>query len=438
MIKNPDEALSLLESLPKYDVKPGLSRINYLLESLNNPEENFASIHIGGSNGKGSVLALLSGVLSRKYRVGEFVSPPLVSFSDRIKVDGEGIEGSSLVEGVTHLEGPLEELRERGDPPSLFEAATALGAWYFQEKDIDLALMETGLGGRYDATNPVGRPLLTTVTSVDLEHQNLLGQTLEEIAGELAGLAKPGRPLVIGPSGESTEGVFQTECRKKECEVFFADREVNLELLEFDWEGSRFAVKDSPIDHLVGGKVEIGLPGSYQKNNLSTALSSLAHLNNTDFSVEPGEITSGLKEAKWPGRFQLLRRDPHFLVDGAHNEAASAVLAKELKRYGELRPENHDKFLVFSALKDKNLGGMLGKLGNVSDRTYLTELDHRRGVPLGGLETAASQLDLDYRLVSEPREAFKIVKEEAKPEDLICVTGSLYLVREAILSDIRR
>lgn len=437
MNKDRVEALSLLESLPKYEVKPGLSRIEYLLESIGNPEENFASIHIGGSNGKGSVLALLSGVLGSRFRVGEFVSPPLVDFSDRIRVNGENIDDSSLIEGISTLAGPLEDLRGRGDPPSLFEAATALSARYFAEQGIDLALMEAGLGGRYDATNPIGRPLLTTVTSVDLEHQNLLGKTIEEIAGELAGLAKSGKPLVIGPAGEVPEEVFRAECREKNCKLIFAGEETSLNLLNFDWESSIFEVEKTPIEALTGKELEIGLPGTFQEQNLVTALSVLAELEDTEFSMTPDYITSGLKKSEWLGRFQLLEENPHLLVDGAHNEAASAALAEELKSYGRLRPDNCTTSLVFSALKDKDVKGMLSDLAPVVDRIYLTELDHRRAAPLRALETWANQLGLSYTLVSEPREAFKIVKEEAKEEDLICVTGSLYLVREAILSETR-
>ncbi len=437
MKKDPDEALSLLESLPKYDVKPGLDRIEFLLERLGNPEDNFSSIHIGGSNGKGSVLAMLSGVLGGKYRVGEFVSPPLVDFSDRIKVNGEKIDEASLIEGIATLEGPLEDLRSMGDPPSLFEATTALAAWYFDEQNIDLGLMESGLGGRYDATNPVGTPLLALITSVDLEHQNILGETIEEIADELAGLAKPGKPLVIGPAKDIPKEAFRTECEEKDCTLVFAEDKSALELLDFNWERSLFGVKNAPIEELAGRELELGLPGTYQKRNLATALTALAELEGTEFSATPDGISSGLKQVEWPGRFQLLEKNPHFVVDGAHNEAATEVLADELERYAELRPDNHRTSLIFSALKDKNVKNMLNQLQPVVDDIYLTELDHRRAVPLNALESWADQLDLDFELVSAPREAFKIVKEKSKGEDLICTTGSLYLVREAILSETR-
>ncbi|MEF8725880.1 MAG: cyanophycin synthetase [Candidatus Bipolaricaulota bacterium] len=438
MINNLEEALGLLENLPKYEVKPGLERIKFLLDSLDNPNEAFHSIHIAGSNGKGSVLALLSGVLSQEYRVGEFISPPLINFSGRIKVDGEEIGNSQILEGVKVLEGQIEELKRRGDPPSLFEAATALATWYFDKEGVDLGLLEVGLGGRYDATNPVGQTLVSTVTSVDLEHQNVLGGTLEEIAGELAGIAKEGRPLIVGPSENVPKDVFNSECRKKDCTLVYAREETELELLDFDWDTSRFKVKRSPITSLRDEIVQIGLPGTYQKRNLTTALTVMGAIGETKFSVNPKEIIEGLKEVKWPGRFQLLGKNPHLLVDGAHNESATAALAKEIESYGSLRPKTHKTVLVFSALKDKNVRGMLSVLDSVVDKIFLTELDHPRATPLKALKNWSDQLDLNYREFPSPAEAVNIAKEEAREKDLICVTGSLYLVREVIVNESRR
>jgi len=438
LINNLEEALGLLKNLPKYEVKPGLERIEFLLDSLNDTCKAFPSIHIAGSNGKGSVLALLCGVLGQQYKVGEFLSPPLIDFSGRIKVNGEEIGNSQILEGVKVLENSIEELKRQGDPPSLFEASTALASWYFTREGVELGLLEVGLGGRYDATNPVGRTLVSTVTSVDLEHQNVLGETLEEIAEELAGIAKQGRPLIVGPSENIPEDVFNAECKEKDCALVYAGEETELELLDFDWDTSRFKVKRSPITGLQGEIVEIGLPGTYQKRNLATALTVLGVLGETKFSVSPEKIKKGLKGVKWPGRFQLLGKDPHLLVDGAHNESAMAALAKEIESYGRLRPETHETILVFSALKDKNVRGMLSALDPVVDKIFLTELNHPRATPLKALKHWSNQLDLDYRDFPSSAEAVNIAKEEAKEKDLICVTGSLYLVREAIINESRR
>ncbi|MCF7890993.1 bifunctional folylpolyglutamate synthase/dihydrofolate synthase [Candidatus Bipolaricaulota bacterium] len=435
MTKNPEKAFELLHSLPKYDVQPGLERIEYLLDKLENPDRNYRSIHVAGSNGKGSVVAMLSGVTGQNYRVGEFLSPPLRGFSDRIIVDGNPIDKASIIEGLGELAEPIRRLRERDNEPSFFEASTALAAWYFDREKVDLALLEAGLGGRYDATNPVGEPVLSAVTSVDLEHQNILGDSIEEIARELAGIAKKNRPLVVGPSKNLPERIFREECRDKGCKLVRAEEKTEVRIRDFDWHGSRFEVQKAPIRGLESETLETGLAGTYQERNLRTALTILGEFLDTEFSPEPGQIKTGLKNADWPGRFQLLEENPHLLVDGAHNEAAASLLAEELKRYLPLRPREARIKLVFSGLKDKDIKGMLSALNPVVDEIYLTELDLPRAVPLVALERWANQIGLSYNAVRSPAKAIRIAKKDAKMEDLICVTGSLYLVREAIGSE---
>ncbi|MFW6005919.1 MAG: bifunctional folylpolyglutamate synthase/dihydrofolate synthase [Candidatus Bipolaricaulota bacterium] len=435
MTKNLDDAFELLHSLPKYEVKPGLERIEFLLKELGNPGKNFQSIHIAGSNGKGSVVAMLAGVIGQVHRVGEFLSPPLRGFSDRIVVDGCPIDKASIMEGAGEVAGPIQELRRRGNEPSFFEAVTALAAWYFAREEVDLALLEAGLGGRYDATNPVGEPVLSSVTSVDLEHQNFLGDSIEEIAGELAGIAKEDRPLVVGPSENLAERIFREECRDKGCKLVRAEEKTAVKIRDFDWNRTRFEVQKVPIGGLERETIELGLAGTYQERNLRTSLTILGELLETEFSAGVGHIKTGLKNADWPGRFQLLEENPHLLVDGAHNEAAATLLAEELKRYLPLRPKGAEIKLVFSGLKDKDIKGMLSALEPVANEIYLTELDLSRALPLTALERWADQIGLDYRGIKKPKKAIRIAKRRAKPEDLICVTGSLYLVREALGSE---
>ena len=435
MTKSSEAALGLLDELPRYDVKPGLERIDYLLKRLGRPDRDFRSVHIGGSNGKGSVVALLAGVLGRDHRVGEFVSPPLVDFSDRIKVAGEKVDSDSIAAGLEKLEEPVVELRSQGDEPSLFEAVTALAAWYFSREKVDLALLETGLGGKYDATNPVGQALVSVVTSVDLEHENLLGSSLEEIAAELVGLGKPEKPLVVGPT-DFPRQVFEEGRREIGFELVQTETRTEVEIMDFDWESTRFRVRNSPFAELENDTLELGLLGTYQKRNLRTALTVLGELEKAGMAIEADEVRKGIRDAKWPGRFQLVENDPHLLLDGAHNRAATELLAREIERYGLLRPQSCRVRLVFSSLKDKNARGMLDSLSTVVDEIYLTELAGPRAAPLKALTTWSNQLGLDFSAISSPGDAIRIARDEAKRDDLICVTGSLYLVREAIISEL--
>ena len=438
MRKNPVAVPDTLENLPKYDVKPGLERIEFLLEQLDHPEEEFSSIHIAGSNGKGSVVAMISAALSGDYSVGEFTSPPLIDFSDRIRVAGENISEGSISRGVNRLKEPIERLRDKGNEPSYFEAATALGAWYFREKEVDLALLETGLGGRYDATNPVGNPIISLITSVDREHQNILGESFEEIARELVGIAKPGKPLVLGPSKNYPAGILEAEKNEIGCKIVPAEERTEVRILDFDWNATRYELQNTFLADLKGETIQLGLKGTFQERNLTTALTAIGELDEAGYSIGPEKIKRGLETASWPGRFQLLAKNPHLVADGAHNKAAIELIAREIARYGLLRPEAGRSYLVFSALKDKNIKGMLAALEPVVDGIYLTELDLTRAAPLKALERWAGEIGVSYESIASPKKAIEAARGAAKKEDSIYVTGSLYLVREAILSESRR
>ncbi|MBS3812485.1 bifunctional folylpolyglutamate synthase/dihydrofolate synthase [Candidatus Bipolaricaulota bacterium] len=433
MIDSLDEALTYIKGLPKVDVKPGLSRVKRMLDSLGSPHREYRSVHIGGSNGKGSVLALLQGVLSPSLRLGEYVSPPLIGFAGRIKVDGKEIPDDSIVRGIKKLRKPIEELIEEGNGPTLFEAATALASWHFAESGVDLALMETGLGGRYDATRPVGNSVLSVVTSVDLEHTDILGDTIEEIATEIAGIATGNAPLVLGPSKNAPLEIFAGECERTGCEVVPGDEVTDLKLRDFNWERSRFEVRKSNIAGLTGETVELGLLGTYQERNLTTALTALGELSTRGYSLPISQVKHGLRGVSWEGRFQLLQQEPFLIVDGAHNPAAAAYLAEEIKRYGLLLPEDHRTTVVFSALKDKPVPEMLETLSRVTERFVITELDNPRAESLKDLGEAAETLSLNYKLEPSPKKAIELAIEESERSDLICITGSLYLVREAFV-----
>ncbi len=433
MIDSLDDALTYIKGLPKVDVKPGLSRVERMLVALGSPHRSYHSVHIGGSNGKGSVLALLRSVLSDSLRIGEYVSPPLIGFAGRIKVDGEMIPDEAVVRGIKKLRGTIEGLKGEGNGPTLFEVATGLASWYFAERGVDLVLMEVGLGGRYDATRPIGESVTSVVTSVDLEHRDILGDTVEEIAGEIAGIGTEGAPFVLGPSEGIPLAIFESECEDKGCEIVLTDEVTDVELRDFNWERSRFEINRSNIEGLVGETVELGLLGTYQERNLATALTALGELAGEGYPLTVPGVKKGLREVSWEGRFQLLRREPWLVVDGAHNPAAVSLLAKEIKRYGLLLSEDHRTTVVFSALKDKPVGEMLETLSPVTDRFIITEIDNPRAERLKKLGEAAERLSLDYQLEPSPKEAIELAINRSKRSGLILVTGSLYLVREAFI-----
>lgn len=426
-----DDVLSFLNNLPKVDVKPGLYRVERLLDSLGNPQQSYRSIHIGGSNGKGSVLAILSGGIRDSYRVGEFVSPPLTDFSDRIKVDGLNIDKKSIITGVNKLREPIKKLRDEGNEPTLFEVATALASWYFDDKGVEIALMEVGLGGRYDATKPIGKQLMSIVTSVDLEHQEILGDTLEDIAGEIAGIATPNSPLVLGPVEDFPMTIFMDECDAVSCRIKRSSKLTQVNLRDFNWKHSRFAVEKSKISELESETVELGLLGTFQEFNLTTALTALGELKERELTFSSKNLLTNLRNLDWPGRFQLVRENPHLVLDGAHNLAAVELLTKEIARYGLLLPENSRTTVVFSSLADKPAKEMLAQLSGSVDNFIITRLESPRGAKLPRLREMAEDLSLNYELEKSPQEAFDRALNKARSSDLIVFSGSLYLVREA-------
>ena len=435
--RNYEETLQFLGGLPYREVKPGLERVRFLLDSLGNPERDYRSIHVGGSNGKGSVVALLSSVLSPSLSVGRFVSPPLLNFRDRISVGERRMGKGELVRGVEALSGAVEELSQEGDPPSLFEVATALASFHFREEGVELALLETGLGGRFDATRECGNPLLSVVTNVQLEHRDILGPGLEDIAWELAGLTAEGSPLILGESPpDDLLEIFREECREKGASLKLAGEKTELKLLDFDWERWRYRVGGSPLSLLKEGEeLKLGLLGRFQEKNLRTALAVLAELEGKVFSIEADQLKSRLRGASWPGRLQLVSRNPFLILDGAHNEPAARVLAAEIERYRLLLEPSSRVILIFSALRDKDVTKMARELSRVSDEVILTGLDHYRAAGVAELADAFEDAGIEPSLIEtfeEPSASFPAGKERAKEADLICVCGSLYLVREAI------
>lgn len=433
MIKQYGEALRFLEDLPFRDVKPGLDRIRHLLEHSEIPQsDDIKSVHIAGSNGKGSVLALLKAALKSTYKVGSFISPPLHGFRDRITVNDRPIPERALTRIISELEEPIAELKSSGNPPTLFEAATAVGAIYFAAQKVDLALWEVGLGGRFDATVAVGDPLLSIITNIEYEHADILGPGIQEIAREISGVVREARPLVHGPLENSKREIVQEECDKKNSQIITTEQTVQVQLRDLDWSRSTFKVSGESARNLADPKVKLPLLGGFQRENLAVALTALLALGDQGLALKPEEVQRGLEKASWPGRFQLVRRSPRVVLDGAHNLPAARTLKRELDRYKDVGQGFDAAVLVFSALKDKDYQGMMGTLAPSFQQIILTQLDHYRALPAKQLADAAEEVGIPYTITSQPGQAFEQALARVAAKDLICITGSLYLIREAV------
>ena len=410
-------ALAYLESLTYREVKPGLERIGYLMERLGNPHLSLRAIHIGGTNGKGSVVVLLASVLEEAgYRVGAYTSPHLLDWRERIRIDGEWIPKDDFAQLLGRLRPIIEHMP---DKPTVFETLTALAFQWFHEQAVDLAVIEVGLGGRFDATNVI-TPLVAAITNVGRDHLDLLGPDMKRLAWEKAGIAKPNVPLIVGGAEPEALEIIKRECAERGAELLRAETEV--ERVGFTWDGQVFEAEG-------WGQIELSLLGPYQGENLAVVLKTIEVLRRS-LELPDGAVKRGLERARWPGRFELIGRQPYIIIDGAHNPSGIRALLEGLKAYWERYLRRGRRWLLFGALQDKEIDGMSEALFPWFDELFLTKPDYYRAAEPEALRELASRLSKSAQVIVPAAEAFHRAREELAEEDLLCVTGSLYLVGE--------
>lgn len=414
------EARRVLGSLPSHEVKPGLDRIERLLSALGHPERAFPAIHIAGTNGKGSVAAMLASILGAAGRhVGRYTSPDLEDFRDRIAVDGQWIGEDDLARGVESL---LPLLSSGQDPPTLFETLTAIAFDHFAARHVDVAVVEVGLGGRFDATNVV-RPLLSLLTNVGRDHLQLLGPTLAHVAWEKVGIAKPGVPFLVGDLIPEAESVVAAECAALGAELLRSDA-VAVRRVARDWERAVYDVRGEGLPD----RVVIPLLGGYQAANLRLALAALQVLRLQGFRLPTEAILSGLVSVRWPGRFEVVARDPTIVLDGAHNLPGIQALADDVRG---LLPDREARHLLFGALADKEVGPMMDALFPLFPRVTLTRSRSPRALPVGDLLAASPRLGPPPASSGDVEEGLALARWPLRPQDALVVTGSLTVVAEA-------
>jgi dihydrofolate synthase/folylpolyglutamate synthase len=403
-----DQAIAYLKQLPHTEVKPGLERIRALLESVDNPHERLRAVHIGGTNGKGSVAVMIASVLqSAGYRVGLYTSPHLISYCERIQINGAPIAEDEFA----HIADELMPIADAmADKPTQFEFMTALAFLYFLRQKIDIAVIEVGLGGRFDATNVI-TPMVGVLTNVELDHTDLLGETLEQIAWEKAGIAKRGVPLVTGERKPNALEVIARECAVVGAPLIPARQRVRR--TDFTWEYQEFEVWSE-------GKVRMKLLGGYQRENLNVALEALDVLRQS-LEIPQEALVRGLEQASWPGRFEVVQREPYIILDGAHNPHAARALREDVRRYRE-RYALHKSALLFGVLRDKAYQTMAEILFPDFDEIVLVKPDSPRALDPHALLPWAPAAKI-CNTISEGLDVAR-----ASGAELICVTGSLYVI----------
>lgn len=416
MISSVDDHLEALYRLRRFGIKLGLETISRLMRGLGDPQNQFPSIHVAGTNGKGSIAAFLSSVLTHGgYKVGLYTSPHLVRFNERIQINGCPISDQD----VARVAEAVQRIYTQGEPPTFFECATAMAFHYFASEGVDWAVVETGMGGRYDATNVI-QPKVSIISNISMEHQEYLGSTLSEIAREKAGIIKQGSSAVTGVRQKSALHVIEETVREKRVSLYRLGKEFRIRK---DREGG--------FTYLGTNRrwpgIQIGLIGEHQFSNAALALGALEDLFGRGLHLTDEAIYNGLAAARWPGRLEVVSEDPLVLLDGAHNPSAVRTLRKFLA--------NSNRFqrliMVVGILGDKAWKPMLRDFAGIADRMILTRPEYERAADPCKLASFVGTFAADPVVIPHLPEAISQALKEARPGDAVCITGSLYTVGDA-------
>jgi dihydrofolate synthase/folylpolyglutamate synthase len=412
------EAIGYLYQLQRYGIRPSLDVINGLMEVLDHPHQKFRSIHIGGTNGKGSTAAMLASVLQAGgYKVGLYTSPHLIDFTERMRVNGAPISPESVGDLTDHI-------RQRLGPslsPTFFEFTTAMAFLYFAQQQVDIAVMEVGMGGRFDATN-VLEPLVSVITNVDYDHEAFLGDTISKIAAEKAGIIKPHTPVVSAVSRPEAIRVIEDACRQQRSRLILLGREVWVDgrsPADFDYHGQKMT-----LWHLV-----CPLLGHHQIINAGTVLATVELLSGVEIRLSEESIRQGLQSVRWDGRLEVVKREPLVLLDGAHNPAGARVLGNYLAELKQVRKGS--LILLVGILADKNIGGIFKEIAPFADEVILTRPDYSGAASLETLRKGLSDYTLRMTSLETIPEAMTYALGRLLPQDILCITGSLYTVGAA-------
>ena len=411
-----EAARERLYELQQFGIHLGLDTISSLLSELGTPQERIPVLHVAGTNGKGSVAAITASILQAAgIRVGLYTSPHLLDFPERIQVQGRCIPEDQVVD----LFNKIQALPSFAVPPTFFEVATAMAFQYFAEERVEIAVLEVGLGGRFDATN-VCRPIGTIITNISFDHEKHLGSSLEAIAFEKAGIVKQDVPLVMGPVEPSVAGVLEEQARQKQTRTFkFGSefRSISHSCGAFDFIGMKHEFVN----------LHCALDGEHQTMNAACAVALLEACVMPRIRIPELAVRQGLEQVFWPGRLERLRHHPEVLCDGAHNPAAAECLKLHLQRCLSEQQERR-LILVVGMMQDKNLPAFLNMLAPLADAVILTRINSSRAATVRALKEALQVMDRPAYEREAPEEAFDLATGLAGETDLICVTGSLFLV----------
>lgn len=405
-------ARDYLASLEFHGVKLGLDNIRHLLAEAGSPHTAYPCVHVAGTNGKGSVAAMLDAMCrAAGLRTGRYTSPHLIDVNERFLIDSRPIGDTELDAALDYFRGIAETMEPS---PTYFELVTAVGFRLFQEQNVDLAIVEVGLGGRFDATNVVV-PEVAAITNIDLEHTEYLGDTLEQIAFEKAGILKEGVPAVVGETRSGPLGVILERAEALHCPVRLMRRDFEFEVAGTPW-NQQFVYRGGTLRI---GPVSLGLPGDYQGPNAAVAVALAECLGQKYPQLEKQSIVEGLRGASWPCRLERVLERPPVIIDVAHNPAGIRQLVRQVPRCT----------VVLAVSSDKNAAEMVQALAQVADPLILTQFAWRRSLPVEDLCAAAGEIP--HRRADTLDEAIAMGMRAATTDHPLVITGSIYTAGEA-------
>lgn len=414
-----DEVVKKIKNRQKFGIKPGLERINKFLNLISNPQKNLKFIHVAGTNGKGSVCSMISKILaSSGYKTGLFISPEVVNFRERIQLNNKMISEKELVDIFNEIEPYLDKLDSKAEYLTEFELVTALAFVYFSKFKCDIVILETGLGGRLDATNVIKKPLASVITSLSYDHVNVLGNTIEKIAKEKAGIIKPeGITILSHQSFKEAIKVVEDAAKEMKNKFIYADlKDVNI--LDSSIKRSTFSVNSE--------EYFLSLPGLHQVSNAHTALLVINALKKYGFFAENSAVKTVLKKMKFPARFEVLNTTPTVILDGAHNFDGILKLKENINMY----LKGKKLIGIIGMLKDKEYEKSISLILNSFEKIFMVPINNDRSLQLEDIEKLSNNLSSKIIPTSTVDLAVKNSLSILQNSDALVTFGSLYLASE--------
>lgn len=414
------DVIDYIQKISTFGSKSGLERIEQLLNYLDNPHYNLKFIHVAGTNGKGSTCAMLESILvDAGYKVGLYTSPHLIKYNERIKINNIDIDDETF---TNIAEIVIDKCLNCIEHPTLFEIITAIALCYFNQQKVDYIILEVGLGGRYDATNIISSPILSIITSISLDHCEILGNTIEQISTEKGGIIKENSKTILAFNSYRVYNIINNICNEKNSRLYYLDN-IKFNIMYQDLYSTTFSIE---TDYYNYPQIVLGMIGEYQIYNVATALLAACVLKDIGIKIKDKNIYNGLKNIHWKARMELISSKPYILFDGAHNIDSIRRLADYIRKY----IKNRSITLLIAVLKNKNYVEMINILIPLVDKVVITEVTSEHTLTADEFNNIISIYDLPTYKEKQIKKAFIKAKNITNQNDIIICTGSLYLLGE--------